>query len=276
MGERDGSLMPIGRFSETTRLSVKALRLYDEMRLLKPEHVDERNGYRYYGPSQVPKAEAIRILRSVDMPLDEIGQVLGSNPDNRDQLMSAHLDRLETGLTAMKQKLVAFQELVEGRKPLMPYEVTEKEVDSIKVASVIKEVDLKTIGGAIGEGFGTIMGVLAPQGHAPTGAPFVIYHDVIDEENAGKVEMCIPIAADFEPSGPVESKELRGGKVASTVHKGAYNEIAPAYHAVSSWISANGYEPAAPPAEVYLNDPTEVSVSEQLTEVMWAIKKAGA
>lgn len=274
MSERDPQLMPIGRFSETTRLSVKALRLYDEMGLLEPEHVDASNGYRYYGPSQIPKAEAIRILRSVDMPLDDIGRVLESNPEDRNQIMASHLNRLSQGLNAMRQKLDAFEDLVEGRKSLMPYEVMEKEVDSVKVASVSKEVDLTTIGAAIGEGFGTIMGVLGPQGGTPAGAPMVVYHDVIDEETAGTVEMCIPVAAEFEPSGPVEFKELPGGKVASTIHKGAYAGIAPAYHAVSSWISANGYEPAAPPAEVYLNDPTEVTESEQLTEVIWGIKKA--
>lgn len=272
MSERDTNLMSIGRFSETTRLSVKALRLYDEQGLLKPEHVDGTNGYRYYGPSQVPRAEAIRLLRGVDMPLEQIGRVLDANPETRDRLMAEHLDRLQAGLAIQRQKIVAFEDLTEGRKPLMPYEVNEKEVPDTQVAAVKADVDLPGVGAAIGQGFGTIMGALGPAGLHPTGAPFVIYHDVIDNETPGTIEMCIPFVGEFESTDDVESKTLPGGKVASTIHKGAYDEVASAYHAVSSWMSDNGYEPAAPPAEVYLNDPSEVSVSEQLTEVMWAIR----
>lgn len=273
MSDRNPALMPIGRFSETTRLSVKALRLYDELSLLRPEHVDDSSGYRYYGPSQVPRAEAIRVLRGVDMPLEEIAQVLDANPRNRDRLMTAHLERLETNVVTQQQKIVAVKELTEGRKPLMPYEVSEKDVAAVQVAAVTADANLNDVGATIGQGFGTIMGVLGPAGITPAGAPFVIYHDVIDEETSGEIEMCIPVAKPFESSDSVASKEIAGGPVASTIHKGAYAEVASAYHAVSTWMSSNGYEPAAPPAEVYLNDPNEVSVSEQLTEVLWAIRK---
>ena len=70
------NLVPIGRFSKMTRLSVKALRLYDEIGLLNPARVDPSSGYRYYELGQANRAEAVRILRSVDMPLDEIRAVL--------------------------------------------------------------------------------------------------------------------------------------------------------------------------------------------------------
>jgi MerR HTH family regulatory protein len=65
-------LLPIGRFAKATRLSVKALRHYDELGLLRPAFVDPSSGYRYYRPAQANQAEAIRVLRSVDMPLEEI------------------------------------------------------------------------------------------------------------------------------------------------------------------------------------------------------------
>lgn len=276
MSERDPHLMSIGRFSEATRLSVKALRLYDEIALLVPEYVDESNGYRYYGPAQTVRAEAVRMLRSVDMPLDEIGRVLNSTPEKRDELMKEHLERLEAGLATSRNKLAAFAELTEGTKHLMPYEVSKKEVPPTTIASVEADVDLKSIGPAIGEGFGAIMAVLGPAGLTPAGAPFVMYHDVIDEATPGKVEMCIPVAAHFETTQRVKAKELPGGPAASTIHKGAYDEIPPAYHAVSQWMATHGFEPAAPPCEVYLNDPTEVPMSEQLTEVVWGIREVGS
>jgi Predicted transcriptional regulators len=51
--------MPIGKFARACRLSVKALRHYDEERLLRPAHVDERTGYRYYTREQVRDAVTI-------------------------------------------------------------------------------------------------------------------------------------------------------------------------------------------------------------------------
>lgn len=73
-------LVAIGRFSAMTRLSVKALRHYDEIGLLRPAEVDPQSGYRYYRLSQANTAEAIRTLRSIDMPLDEIS---GTRPPVR-------------------------------------------------------------------------------------------------------------------------------------------------------------------------------------------------
>ena len=74
--------IPIGQFSKMTRLSVKALRLYDENGLLAPAHVDPSTGYRYYEPGQAGRAEMVKILRTVGMPLDEIRAIVATNnPD---------------------------------------------------------------------------------------------------------------------------------------------------------------------------------------------------
>jgi DNA-binding transcriptional MerR regulator len=276
MSERDPRLMPIGTFSATTRLSVKALRLYDEQGLLRPERVDQFTGYRYYALAQVPRAEAIRLLRSVDMPLDEIARVLAANPETRSRLMVEHLERLEAGLAAQQQRIAAFTELVEGRKPLMPYEISQKELGDQHVASVSSEVTLEGAAAAVSGGFGAIMGALETAGVAPAGAPFLVLHDVIDAENPGTIEACVPVAGPFQPAAPVVSKHLPGGLAACTVHKGAYQEVAPAYHALSAWMSTNGWEPSGPPREVYLNDPTTVPVGELLTEVVWPMRQQGA
>ena len=79
-------LLPIGRFSKATRLSVKALRHYDELGLLRPAWVDPSSGYRYYRPAQANQAEAIRILRSVELPLEEIGAVLADGDQVAERL----------------------------------------------------------------------------------------------------------------------------------------------------------------------------------------------
>ena len=62
-------LLSIGRFAEASRLSLKALRLYDRAGLLQPYHVDPHSGYRFYHLKQLERARLILLLRQIDMPL---------------------------------------------------------------------------------------------------------------------------------------------------------------------------------------------------------------
>ena len=74
------NLVPIGRFADLTGLTIKALRLYDQRGVLRPAVVDFKSGFRYYSLDQVADAQQIRLLRSLEMPLDEI-RVLLNAPD---------------------------------------------------------------------------------------------------------------------------------------------------------------------------------------------------
>ena len=73
-------LLTIGEFARLARLSPKALRLYDELGLLRPFRVDEWSGYRYYAPSQLERARLVAWLRRLGMPLAQIGAVVESPP----------------------------------------------------------------------------------------------------------------------------------------------------------------------------------------------------
>ena len=74
-------LISIGEFAALTRLSIKALRLYDDNGLLTPAHVDPVSSYRYYRRNQRNRAILIGDLRRVDVPLALIAQILGGKYD---------------------------------------------------------------------------------------------------------------------------------------------------------------------------------------------------
>ena len=59
----------IGEFARRSRLSLKALRLYDERGVLVPSRVDQGSGYRYYDVGQVDEARLVVMLRQLDLPL---------------------------------------------------------------------------------------------------------------------------------------------------------------------------------------------------------------
>jgi DNA-binding transcriptional MerR regulator len=103
----DQELMPVGRFARRCRLSVKQLRHYDELGLLRPAWVDPDSGYRYYRAEQGREALSIGLLRSLDVPLPAIGQVLAG----RDvvAVLGAVKDRLEADLVRRRRMLATLQ-----------------------------------------------------------------------------------------------------------------------------------------------------------------------
>ena len=267
-------LLPIGRFSRATRLSVKALRHYDELGLLRPAFVDPSSGYRYYRPAQANQAEAIRILRSVELPLEEIGAVLAAAGGAQvAERLRRHRERLEARLDEHRRMLAFLQRLLD-KEDIMPYEVTVKQLPAQPVAATRASTDLRHIGDAIGAGVHLVLDELGRRGLEPAGPLQVVYHadQVLDEDSVAPIEICFPVAAAFQGNGEVYGTELPGGPAAVTLHRGPYAEIGPAYHTVSGWISDRGHELAGGPREVYLNVPGEVPEADLLTEVQWPIR----
>jgi effector-binding domain-containing protein len=267
-------LLPIGRFSKATRLSVKALRHYDELGLLRPALVDPSSGYRYYRPAQANQAEAIRILRSLEMPLEEISELLdagGGEPAAK--RLQRHRERLEARLVEHRRMLAFLVRLLD-REDVMPYEVTVRELPAQTVAATRTISDLGQISTAIGAAVHLVLAELDRRGIEPAGPPQVVYHadQVLDEETSAPIEICFPVPAPFEGTGEVYGSELPGGPAAVTLHRGPYAEIRPAYHTVSGWVQDHGHELAGGPREVYLNDPGQVPEADLRTEVQWPIR----
>jgi DNA-binding transcriptional MerR regulator len=105
-------LVTIGRFSELTGLTVKALRLYDRLGVLYPAVVDFSSGYRYYSPGQVPVAKRIHLLRMLDMPLEEIRALLSErDPEAIRQQLARHRQRIEERIVSYQDAWVLLQTL---------------------------------------------------------------------------------------------------------------------------------------------------------------------
>ena len=76
-------MLTIGEFARASRLSPKALRLYDELGLLPPARVDPYSGYRFYQPNQLERARLVAWLRRLGMPLARIRVVCDLPPGPR-------------------------------------------------------------------------------------------------------------------------------------------------------------------------------------------------
>ncbi|WP_344735144.1 MerR family transcriptional regulator, partial [Nocardioides fonticola] len=84
----------IGEFARRSGLTVKALRLYDEMGLLRPASVDPATGYRGYDADQVPRARLLARLRLAGVPLRDAAPMLDDDAEGRRALLLSHRRRV--------------------------------------------------------------------------------------------------------------------------------------------------------------------------------------
>ncbi|WP_377273447.1 helix-turn-helix domain-containing protein [Peterkaempfera sp. SMS 1(5)a] len=108
MSERAGQLVTIGQLARRTGLTTKALRHYDRVGLLEPAAVDRDTGYRYYRAEQAATARLIQILRSVDVPLEQVRMCLAATDDQAaacERILIQHRRRLQARLDRVRSAL---------------------------------------------------------------------------------------------------------------------------------------------------------------------------
>lgn len=260
-------LVPIGRFAATTRLSVKALRHYHDLGLLVPAVVDASSGYRHYRLGQANRAEAIRTLRSLDVPLSDVAVVLDADDEQVADLLQRHQRRLADEVARHERMLGYVRRLVSGEEQLMRYTIETAELPPQSFALVRRTTDIDHVGEVLAEAMPFVAGAVSAADVPIVGPPFVLYHD-FDLEVEGDIEVCMPVpTGDVDLGDDVDVRTTTAAETARTIHRGAYDEISSAYHALNAWMHERGREQAGPPRETYLNDPGKVTVDDQLTQV---------
>ncbi len=278
-------LYTIGQFSTLTRLSVKALRNYDAEGLLVPAKVDPATRYRFYSHSQVATAEMIRLLRSLELPVRTVKEILHL-PDEASRLavLKQHQLRLSDEMAARQRTIAYLESMLTAGELEVRYDIVIAQAPRRHIAAVRFKTQLRTIGADIGAAFANLAAHLNDNSIQPAGSPMVIYHDVIDAGGTGDVEVCIPIA-DTDPESiacnhehpavnKVQLRNLAEEQVAVAEHRGKYELIGPAYHALAEWIAANQFKVVGPPREFYLNDPQLVAAEQLRTRVEFPVQAA--
>jgi len=153
--------LTIGAFARACRLSPKALRLYDELRLLRPRRVDPDTGYRYYAVDQLEQARLVAWLRRLGMPLARIREVCALPPAAAAREIRAYWARVEAD-TAARRDLAGFlvgHLLTEPRKDDMDDTMLELRYSARSDRGLVRPANQDTAyaGGrllAVADGFG--------------------------------------------------------------------------------------------------------------------------
>lgn len=271
-------MFKIGDFSRLTFVTVKTLRYYDEIGLLKPVKVDQFTGYRYYSAGQLSRLNYIVALKDLGLSLDEIALLVKDNltPAQMRDIFILKKAELQQRVAEEQKRLDNVEKLltrIEKEGSMPDYQITLKKLDPVLVAS-IREV-LPTYG-ACGPLFGEIYQYIGMKGGKPAGPPAFLIHDPEYKEKDVDIEVAIPIAKSIKESDRVKVYELPGvEQAASTINKGPYATVSKAYGAILSWCEANGYQPLSPCREIYLTHPdVEKDPTNNVTEIQFPVKKA--
>lgn len=271
MAADDGNLVPIGRFAQISRLTIKALRHYDDLGLLKPAHTDPASGYRYYSLGQIAAAELIRTLRATEMPLDEIGAVLcEADPAAVRAQLVRHEARLAERIAAQHEAIARLRRLIDPREAPMTYAIEIAAPDPrpiVGARTIGPQPDLSRV---VPRTLDAVLAHLRAHGAAPSGPPFVIYHDGGGDE-AFAMEIGWTVDEPPPDAGDFRAGTLGGTPAARTIHPGPYDRLSAAYAALAGWVQAHGHETAGSPYEIYVSYPEGADPDDYRTEVYWPI-----
>lgn len=149
----------------------------------------------------------------------------------------------------------------------MTYTVAFADLQPQPVAVVRGRVDTAGLPGFLEAAFTDVATAATAQGVPVVGAPFGRY---VPLEDGWEVTAGFPVSRTLRASGRVTSDVLPSGRVAHTMHIGAYDRVGAAYDAAREYVIDNGHEPSDTPWECYLDGP---DVPEPRTEVFMPCRR---
>ena len=249
-------MFKIGEFSRLSRVSVRMLRHYDQLGLLKPSQTDSFTNYRYYSADQLPRLNRILALRDLGFSLEQITEMLDEDLSTDQLLGMLKIKRgeVEQQMQLEQQKLarleVRIRQMSESPKH-GAYDVILRDTESELVATY-REVAADD--DRIQQMFDSVEMYVAQYDQARADKPpFTIYYDDEYRDKDIDAEVAIPLVYAIPEDELVRVRELpRLTNVACVVHSGSYVTLYQAYNALLGWIEANHYRMVGPIREVYL------------------------
>ncbi len=238
-------MITIGKMSQACQLSVKTLRWYDQMGLLKPVHIDEKTGFRYYSLDQIDRVILIKRYKRFGFSLEEITGLLEADEDRLRASLSRKKAELEAQILELQQISAEMGKCLKkemGRNE-MSEEIRIVETTEMPVFGLRQQMAVKDFGTAFGKLFEQVKkDHLQPAG--PTGARY--YDEEFDHDDSD-VEVFIPLATKEGANASVG-----GMTCAKLTHKGGYSALDESYARLVKWIEENGYRTTGAPYELYV------------------------
>ncbi len=264
--------LSIGAFSRATRLSQKALRLYDTQNILRPAYTDAQTGYRYYKAVQIGQAKLIAELRRLNVPLALVRKLLTlPSPEAADvfewwwKTVENRVQEQKPLAQSVAKRLCAPLEEPSMNEPVPP--VTTKTVPPQLIVSITRRVFVTELEHHLTDSYARLQAFIASQaGAEPDGEAF--YHGPVNNEDQSPVEVCLPVRGAVLPSGDIVAREIPGGNRAVIVGPPPFTDfprVLELYDAVAEWVMKNGHTMNGSPLEFS----PAVGLKENVIRVEW-------
>ncbi|MBV9579458.1 MAG: MerR family transcriptional regulator [Chloroflexi bacterium] len=284
---------------------MKALRLYARLGLLEPVRVDESNGYRWYRASQLATARLIAMLRRLDMPLNQVAEVVAAaGPDVEEverprqpdlyggepiagtaprarrraaDLVADYWDSVERRIASQRLLAAHLQIRFAGEEGsfLDMFDIQQRDVPEQLVITEQRHILQPELSGWLSDAIGRLHGVAAQRFGGVAAPVFVVYHGEVNQDSDGPVEVCVPIALDRESSanGVPMRHEAAHREAFTRITRAQFDfpQILSAYDAVTQWIAANTLNVAGSPREVYFTDFHAAAPTDEVADIAFPI-----
>lgn len=270
----------IGDFARHGRVSVRMLRHYDAIGLLRPARVDPHTGYRLYTADQLALLNRVIALKDLGFTLEQVRAILDEkfDADELRGMLRLRQAELEAALAEARARLAqvgARLQAIESEGRMSTQDVVVKKIPAVRIAElsgVAASFAPQHISPVIGPLYDELCGRLEAAGLTGFG-PGIAYY-----EDAGRGDGSVLVhAGTTVPEGTVvegvEVHVLPGIEEAATVvHRGSMDAILPTAQTLARWIEANGYKTRHYARELYLECPEDRS--QWVTELQEEIVRA--
>ena len=269
-------MFKIGDFSKLSQVSIKTLRYYDEIGLLRPSEIDRFTSYRYYTASQLSRLNRILLLKDLGLSLDQIGRLLESDlpPAQLRGMLKLRQAEIEHSIEEEGARLARVAALLthieQENVNMSQYDVVIKKIAPVRIASIR---DVVANYDAQGELWGELGAYLAQHNVKPVAPCLTIDHNEGYKERDVDLEVCEVIDAPLAANSRVHVYDLPAvEQMACTVHHGPFPQLSQGYQALMQWAETNGYHFVGSSREVYLQ--VESEETSNVAEIQIPVEKA--
>jgi DNA-binding transcriptional MerR regulator len=262
----------IGEFSRMGRVSIKALRHYDELGLLRPALVDRQTGYRYYSIDQLTLLNRIVAYKALGFSLEQSRALIrdGLSTDEMRSLLAARRAELAAAIEEQSRQLVEIDARIgeierQGRQAR--YEVMVRHVDARPVVSLRRTVgSYDAVDGLLAEILDGVRDACAVDGYG------AVWHRCLHAGPTIECEAFVIIKKQAPPRSLGDVRYLPASPMVC-VASDQLDDGRSIYHAATERAEAMGYEVCGPMHEIYYRGSGSAYA---VTETQFPIRRATA
>ncbi|HEY5223462.1 MAG TPA: MerR family transcriptional regulator [Microbacteriaceae bacterium] len=266
-------MFTIGEFARYGRVSVRMLRHYDSIGLLRPVHVDATNGYRSYEAQQLSALNRIVALKDLGFSLAEVQSMIGGGTngtghetigiDELRGMLALRHSQLRSQLDADAARLKSVElrlRIIEKEGTMPETEVIVKTVPAVRIAELSATAggyEPRYITPVIGPLYDELIGALMRRGVSLIGPNIAWYEDAGLGDGSVTVHAGVQLAGDAPAEIGATMVELPTVRAATILHHGPMDDLMPTVQALAQWADATGHRATGFAREVYLESPMD-------------------